>query len=62
MYKIINKSQTFLAINVRVFSNKNLTTKRTGGDGMVPTEWDALLGKASPKKFNKNQPIILGVN
>jgi N,N'-diacetyllegionaminate synthase len=45
-----------------VFSNKNLTTKRTGGDGMVPTEWDALLGKASPKKFNKNQPIILGVN
>jgi len=45
-----------------IFTNKNLTTKRTGGDGMNPIEWDNLLGKESPIYFSKEQPIILGVN
>jgi len=43
-----------------LFSNENLTTKRTGGEGLGPTQWDDLLGLKSPTKFHKNQPIILG--
>jgi N,N'-diacetyllegionaminate synthase len=44
------------------FSNKNLTTKRTGGKGMSSSEWDSLLGKKSPINFSKNKPIILKEN
>ena len=43
-----------------LFSSRNLTTKRTGGKGVSPTEWDSLLHKESPENFKKNQPIILG--
>ena len=43
-----------------VFSNNNLTTKRTGGKGMDATIWDRLLGKRSRSIFKKDQPIILG--
>jgi N,N'-diacetyllegionaminate synthase len=43
-----------------IFTNKNLTTKRTGGKGMDPTEWDKLLDKESTSNFDKEQPIILG--
>jgi len=45
-----------------LFTIENLTTKRTGGEGLEPTEWDNLLGKKSPSDFSKEQPIILGVN
>ena len=43
-----------------LFSNENLTTKRTGGAGLDPTHWDDLLGQESPTNFHKEQPIILG--
>jgi len=45
-----------------IFTNQNLTTKRTGGKGLEPTVWDNLLGNKSPKDFSKEQPIILGVD
>ena len=43
-----------------IFSNDNLTTKRTGGMGMDATKWDELLDKRAPVDFKKDQPIILG--
>ena len=43
-----------------LFGNHNLTTKRTGGKGIDPTEWDNLLSKKSPGTFKKDQPITLG--
>jgi len=42
-----------------IFSNQNLTAKRTGGVGMEPVMWNSLLNKKSTENFNKDQPIIL---
>ncbi len=41
-----------------LFSDKNLTTKRTGGQGLEPNAWDTLIGLKSHKSFEQDQPIF----
>jgi N-acetylneuraminate synthase len=41
-----------------LFSDNNLTTKRTGGIGLDPVEWDRLIGVKSHRLFNVDQPIL----
>ena len=62
-----NKLRKFIVARKEIcqgelFGNHNLTTKRTGGKGMDPMEWDKLLNIKSPCNFKKNQPIIIGKN
>ena len=62
-----NKLRKFIVAREEIkqgetFGNHNLTTKRTGGVGIEPIEWDKMLGKKSPTNFKKDQPIILGEN
>ena len=62
-----NKLRKFIVAREEIkrgdkFSNHNLTTKRTGGIGMKPTEWDNLLDEKAQKNFKKDQPIIIGDN
>ena len=44
--------------NGEVFSNENLTIKRSGGKGLEPKEWDKIIGLKSIKKIEKDQPIF----
>ena len=62
-----NKLRKFIVAREEIkqgelFGNHNLTTKRTGGKGIDPIEWDSLLNSTSQCNFKKNQPIILGKN
>ena len=62
-----NKLRKFIVAREEIkqselFSNHNLTTKRTGGKGLSPIEWDNLLNTKSPDIFKKDQPIILRDN
>jgi len=62
-----NKLRKFIVAREEIkqselFSNHNLTTKRTGGKGLSPIEWDNLLNTKSPDNFKKDQPIILRDN
>ena len=62
-----NKLRKFIVAREEIkqgdmFSNHNLTTKRTGGNGIEPAAWDNLINQKSPKSFKKDQPIILGKN
>jgi N-acetylneuraminate synthase/N,N'-diacetyllegionaminate synthase len=62
-----NKLRKFIVARKEIkrgdkFGNHNLTTKRTGGIGIKPTEWDNLLDEKAQENFKKDQPIIIGDN
>ncbi|CAN2048423.1 N,N'-diacetyllegionaminic acid synthase [Candidatus Magnetomoraceae bacterium gMMP-1] len=42
-----------------IFSEKNITSKRTGGKGISPIYYKKIFGKISPKKFNIDEIIEL---
>jgi N,N'-diacetyllegionaminate synthase len=57
-----NKLRKFIVARENIkqgdeLSSKNLTTKRTGGEGIVPTKWDFIMGKTSNSDYHKNEVI-----
>ena len=41
-----------------IFSDRNLTTKRTGGQGLEPKAWNSILGLKAPRLLDKDKPIL----